>query len=123
MVKVLVRNEDPGMRRALEHALVSWNFQIVTVDDADQVCNVAALERPDFILLDFVEPGRVILETLKELKADPATRDLPVLVLSSSYGPLHRQQCLAVGASYYFDHHWTLEELRIRINLILGSGE
>ena len=122
MLKILVRNEDSGLRDALAHALASWGFISVIADEANQVFPSAVLEMPDCILLDFVEPGDATLDILRELKANPATRDVPVIVLSSSNDPLHQRQCLAEGASYYFDQRWTLEELRERINLFLRSG-
>jgi CheY-like chemotaxis protein len=57
--------------------------------------------RPQLVLLDLKMPRMDGLEVLRQLRADEATRGLPVVVLTSSERPEDRQDAVALGASWF----------------------
>lgn len=80
--KILVAEDDPGIRTALKFVLADEGFDVVFAHDGEAALEAARAERPDAILLDHVMPkldGRQVLEALR---ADESTRDVPVLLVT-----------------------------------------
>lgn len=59
------------------------NFTVVTAEDGGKGLKMARKEKPDIILLDILMPKLDGFEVLKKLKADPATREIPVIMLTN----------------------------------------
>jgi signal transduction histidine kinase/DNA-binding response OmpR family regulator len=95
---VLVVDDDPEMQRLTRSCLEGEGFAVVTARSAQEGAAVAARRRPDLILLDLLLPDRSGLELLQSLKADAATRDIPVLVVSITQDSV---QALSLGAAEY----------------------
>jgi two-component system response regulator DevR len=101
-VRVLVVDDSPAIRTRL----VALMGEIDGVDTsqasgADEALEHVQREGTDLVILDIHMPGISGLEILPRLKATPA-RPI-VVVLTSHPTELHRRQCLALGADYFFD--------------------
>jgi two-component system cell cycle response regulator DivK len=59
------------------------DFEVLTAEDGEKGCAMAVSERPDIILMDLEMPGVDGWEATRRLKADPQTRDIPVIALSA----------------------------------------
>ena len=82
-VSVLIIDDSPAMLALLE-GLLKFDYQIMAAHDGESGLQLAAaLAQPDLILLDVVMPGLDGHEVCRRLKADPATRDIPVIFLTS----------------------------------------
>jgi len=96
---ILISDDDPFFVRVLGDPLEQAGFKVV----ADTQCEVVALARehkPEVIVLDVIQPI-LGLELLAQLKRDPDTRGIPVLVLSAHPDPDFRAFCLSFGATDY----------------------
>jgi signal transduction histidine kinase/DNA-binding response OmpR family regulator len=93
---VLVVDDDPEMQRLTRTSLEKEGFAVVTAATAQEGASVAARRRPDLILLDLLLPDRNGLELLASLKADPVTRDIPVMVVSVTRDSV---RALSLGAA------------------------
>jgi DNA-binding response OmpR family regulator len=82
--RVLLAEDDRFLRRAGEAALQRCGLAVIVACDGDEALALARSERPDLVLLDVEMPKRSGLEVLRELRAQPATQDLRVLMLSGS---------------------------------------
>ena len=60
-------------------------FELIEAEDAETGLARARRERPDLIVLDLVLPGMNGREALRELRRDPATRDIPIIILTSTH--------------------------------------
>ena len=85
-MRLLLVDDDAGLR-----ALLRTTFEVVDIDvdeaDSARVADARiAAQRPDVIVLDVLMPGESGLEFCRRLKADPGTRDIPVVLLSGSDG-------------------------------------
>jgi signal transduction histidine kinase/DNA-binding response OmpR family regulator len=81
--RVLIVDDDETARYLVRTSLADAPFAIVeAVDGIDGLARAREIQ-PAVIFLDLVMPGRTGFEVLEELKADPATRDIPVVVLTS----------------------------------------
>ena len=79
---VLIAEDDPSIRLTLQFVLEHEGFEIVFAEDGDKALETAKSRLPDAILLDHVMPKKDGKEVLEELRREPSTRDIPVLVLS-----------------------------------------
>ena len=79
---VLVIDDDPNVIELLRENLAEAGYQVVGAQDGDEGVAKARAIRPDSIVLDIVMPRKDGWQVLHELKTDPATRDIPIVLLS-----------------------------------------
>jgi signal transduction histidine kinase/DNA-binding response OmpR family regulator len=79
---VLVVDDDEGVRRLLAYELQPLGVAVLEASDGKTALEIASKQSPDVILLDVLMPGLDGWETLRSLKQNPATRSIPVVVLS-----------------------------------------
>src|SRR2546430_7494449 len=96
--KVLLAEDDRLLRTAAVSTLRRAGFDVRAAEDGEETVALAAAERPDLILLDLVMPRVDGFEALRRLKADPATRAIPVIVLSNLGTESDRSTATAAGA-------------------------
>ncbi len=99
---VLLVEDDRFLRRACEQGLRQRGFTVVTATDGDEGLAAVRARRPDIVLLDLLMPKLPGVDVLRALKADEATRDIPVLILSNSSRHEDKEASLALGAAGYF---------------------
>lgn len=100
--KVLLVDDSKFLRMANERALCKAGFEVSTAADGEEALQVANAKLPDIILLDMLLPKLSGPEVLKGLKQNPATRDIPVIVLSS-LSQKNEEKLLQEGAAAYFE--------------------
>ncbi len=106
------------IRRLLEH-----EHEVVAVGDGRQALEEVRARRPDLLLSDVMMPVMDGLELLREVRADPSLRTLPVLLLSARAGEEARVGGLEVGADDYLTKPFSARELaaRVRAQLYLAD--
>lgn len=108
-LRILVAEDDPDDRLLLSDALRESGLaaELLFLDDGEQV--LGHLERsdparahpPDLVVLDLNLPRRDGRRTLREIKADPRLRSLPVVILTTSDSAHDIEECLRAGARAY----------------------
>ncbi len=88
--------------------------------DGQEAVNAAAADCPDLMILDLHLPQLSGLEVLKRVRADPATNDLPVLVLTADAMAGTREEALGEGATDIMTKPFELKALRSTIARLLG---
>lgn len=83
MKKILVIDDDAFLSSIYITKLQSEGYEVLTAKDGEEGIVAAKKGHPDAILLDILMPKKDGFETLSALKASPATRDIPVLMLTS----------------------------------------
>ena len=113
--KVLVVDDDPGMREVLESILVLENTLVYTaVDGKDAVQKTLAL-MPDLILLDVNMPKLNGLTFCKAIRAGKETRNIPVIIITSLTAAGRLEECMEAGADDFLGKPFAVEELLIRV--------
>lgn len=120
--KLLLVEDDRFLRRAAELALVQAGYSVVTAADGVAGLELARKERPDLVLLDLLMPRMSGLEVLAALRADEATRDLRVLILSNSSVERVVAEVRALGADYLVKANLSLRELVDRVAGLLDGA-
>jgi two-component system phosphate regulon response regulator PhoB len=98
-------------------------FAIFTANDGAAGLEKARNQKPAFIILDLMLPKMSGLEVCKILKSDPATRHIPILMLTARAEEIDRIVGLELGADDYVVKPFSPREVVLRINAILRRGQ
>jgi len=99
-LRILLVDDDPALRTLLRTTFEVADVDVTEADGADAARRRIRAARPDVIVLDVNMPGTTGLEFCEQLKADPATREIPVILLTGSTGGTSAA-AKAVGADAY----------------------
>lgn len=119
--RVLLVEDDKFLRRACEASLRQRGFDVATATDGEEGLRLAKTPPfADVVLLDLIMPKLPGIEVLRALKADPATAEIPVLILSNSSREDDKRQAEQLGASgYYVKANLSLKELAARVEQLV----
>jgi DNA-binding response OmpR family regulator len=81
--RILVVDDEPDMVEMLKMALETASYDVITAYDGGEGVDKARNEKPDAVILDLMMPGKDGFQACKELKRDPQTAEIPVLVLTA----------------------------------------
>jgi two-component system, OmpR family, response regulator MprA len=124
MKKVLVVDDEPAVRTALERALELEGYEIGVAADGLEALRRIAESGPDAVVLDVLMPGLNGLEVARRLRA--AGDSVPILMLTARDGVGDRVAGLDAGADDYLVKPFALEELFARLRALLrraGAGD
>ncbi|MGK3983098.1 ATP-binding protein [Sorangium sp. So ce136] len=122
---VLLVDDDPGSLKLLSEALAGQPLLTLAVAiDGEMALRQIRREAPDLVLLDAVMPGMDGFEVCRRLKADPATREIPILFMTVLADAASRVRGLELGAVDYVSKPFVREELvaRVRTQLAIRAA-
>jgi DNA-binding response OmpR family regulator len=96
--KILCVDDDPLIRQMLGDILRFHGYAVVSSPDGEIGLQAAQVERPDLILLDVMMPGLDGFEVCRRLKADPAMKSTPIIILTAMNDPLLNVKAFEAGA-------------------------
>jgi len=99
--KILITEDEPGLLEMYKLYFEHADYEVVDAADGKIGVEFAKKERPDLILLDILMPQIDGWAMLKELKSDPATKTIPVVIFSNLAQTEEIQRGLAMGADQY----------------------
>ncbi len=111
MQKILVVDDSPTALRLTRDALAESGFDAVTARDGEEALEVAAKEHPSLVVLDIVLPKKNGFQVCRQLKTDPATSDMKVILLSSKNQETDRFWGMKQGADGYITKPYDLDQL------------
>ena len=121
--RILLAEDDRFLRKAAESALARNGYSVVTAVDGDEALARARDSAPELVLLDLIMPGRNGFDVLHALKSDPATKAIPVIVLSNLGQDGDVQRALALGAAAYcIKANLSLQGLVRQVEGVLASS-
>ena len=119
--KILVVDDEIYIVHILDFSLGIEGYEVMTALDGEQALAKVAQDRPDLIVLDIMMPKLDGYETCKALKQNPATHDIPVILLSAKGRNVDQKIGFEVGADDYITKPFSPRKLVERINAILGQ--
>ena len=108
---VLVVDDDPSVRTLLEMVLEVEGFEVRCAADAEQALEMIAEKRPDVLLVDVMMPGRDGRALTRQLRTDPATKDLPIVICSGLADDPSQWQAWAAGANSFVPKPFDIDRL------------
>ena len=121
--RILVVDDTPNNVTLLEDMLTARGYQVATATNGAEALARLAEEAPDLILLDVIMPGLDGFEVSERLRADGATRDIPVIFLTALEGTLDKVRAFSAGAVDYITKPFRSEELLARVRTHLALRE
>ncbi len=98
---ILIVEDNENNRMLVRDVLQSRGYQTEETDTAEEGLRLAQKARPALILMDIQLPGMNGIEALKRLRADAATREIPVMAVTASAMTQDRQTIMAAGFDAY----------------------
>jgi DNA-binding response OmpR family regulator len=120
-LRLLVIDDDPVIVELLRVNFEIEGFEVLTAADGEEGLERARADHPDLVLSDIMMPRLDGLQLLTELRADPATSRLPVVLLSAKAQNTEVERGLALGADDYVTKPFDPMELLDRVNAILDK--
>ncbi len=117
---ILIVDDTPANLRVIVDFLEECRFNIRIARSGESALQRVAYDQPDIILLDVLMPGMDGFETCRRLKADQATRDIPVIFMTALTDPADKVKGFEVGAVDYVSKPLHQEEVLARISTHLS---
>ena len=99
--QILIVEDHPTMREAMRMVLEHEGFAIREAADGAAALSMVRQQQPDLVFLDLNIPGTSGADVLRQLKGDPETRDVRVIIVTAT-GEEGREQVISLGADEYF---------------------
>jgi len=120
--KILAVDDDKTIRRILESVLTKHGYQVMTASNGKKCLSITQTVVPDLILLDVQMPEMDGFETLKHLKANSKTKDIPVIILTAAAKDAQSIDAgLTLGADEYLIKPIYADELLVRVKAVLRT--
>jgi len=120
MVTVLLAEDDADIRDLVTFKLRQQGYEVRAFEDGLSALASARDEMPDLALLDITMPGMSGLDVCRELRADPATADVPIILLTARAQESDIETGFAVGADDYVVKPFSPRELVSRVQAVLA---
>lgn len=117
--RILIIDDEPDLVAALEHALQREGFVTAVANTGRQALTLAMPPCPDLILLDVVLPDMPGTQVCLHLRGEPATRAVPIIMMSARATEIDRVVGFEVGADDYVAKPFSMRELILRIRAVL----
>ena len=112
---ILLADDNADMREYV-HRLLAERYEVLAVANGVDALDTARERPPDLVLSDVMMPGLDGFGLLRELRADPRTQEIPVLLLSARAGEEARVEGLQAGADDYLTKPFSARELTARVS-------
>ena len=123
MDKLLVVDDESDIISLLKLVLEAEGYQVVPALSGDEALSLAEIEAPDLVLLDLMMPGKSGLETCRQLKNQPRTRNIPVIVFSALGRDIDKKLTAEAGASAHLTKPFHNVGLLTEIRRCLGEAK
>jgi two-component system phosphate regulon response regulator PhoB len=120
MVAVLLAEDDADIRDLVTFTLREAGYEVRAFEDGLSALASARDNRPDLAVLDIMMPGMSGLDACRELRADPATSEVPIILLTARAQEPDIETGFAVGADDYIVKPFSPRELASRVHAVLA---
>jgi CheY-like chemotaxis protein len=116
---IMVVEDNEASRDALSRRLERRGYQVVLAIDGHEAVSIGRSATPDLILMDLGLPGIDGWEATRQLKSDPATSQIPIIVLSAHAMTNDRDMALAAGGDDFDTKPVRFHQLLEKIEALL----
>lgn len=122
MAKILAVDDERHIARLVQVNLERQGHQVTVAYDGEEALQKVAQERPDLIVCDVMMPRKDGFQVLTELKADPATADIPVIMLTAKAQDADVFRGWSSGVDCYLTKPFQPQELINFVQRVLDSS-
>ena len=114
--RILIVDDEPFMLRLIQHHLENAGYTMIKARNGREAVEAALRERPSLVVMDAMMPNMDGFTALRQLKVDPATRAIPVIMLTANPHKFSREEAESSGAAIFltkpFSPTQLLDEIR-----------
>jgi len=119
--KILLVDDSKTVLLVESMALKTGAYEVITAGDGEECLAKVAAEAPDLILLDLVMPRLDGFETCRRLRANPATRSVPIIIVTTRGETQNREAGYAAGCNDFVTKPVNAGELLAKIRGLVGE--
>jgi two-component system phosphate regulon response regulator PhoB len=123
MATVLLAEDDADIRFLVTFRLEQAGHQVTGFENGMQALAAARKHPPDLAVLDILMPGMSGLDVCRELRRDPATAAVPVIILTARAEKADIAAGFAAGAADYIIKPFSPRDLAMRVKAVLARGQ
>jgi len=120
MKKVLIADDYPKVVELLRVTLEGEDREIIYASNGKETLKKTRAENPDLVLLDVVMPNMDGFEVCRQLRKDPQTKEIPIIMLTAKGQKVDKEKGREVGANEYITKPFSPSALLIKIEEILA---
>ncbi|MDZ8052634.1 MAG: ATP-binding protein [Aulosira sp. ZfuCHP01] len=121
--RILLADDNADMREYVQRLLLAQGYEVEVVEDGLAALTAMRQHPPDLVLTDIMMPRLDGLGLLQELRSDPHTREMPIILLSARAGEESRIEGLEAGADDYLIKPFSARELLARVEANLKMAQ
>lgn len=111
MGTILIVEDTPSEMELMSHYLQESGYSVITAVTAKAAMNQVVERKPDIIITDVVMPGMSGFELCRNLKKQPGTENVPIIICTSKSQEIDRLWAMKQGADAYLTKPYTREQL------------
>lgn len=119
--RVLLIEDEPNIIEAISFILSRDGWTVHTHSDGETANARVKATPPDLVILDVMLPGKSGYDILRDIRADPDTAALPVLMLTARGQTRDREMAQELGASHYMVKPFSNAEVLEQVRALVGS--
>ena len=119
---ILIVEDNENNRMLVRDVLQSRGYRTAETDNGEEGVRLAREHRPALILMDIQLPGMNGMDALRVLRADAATRDIPVMAVTASAMTQDRHKIMATGFDAYQSKPINVREFVEAVRTVLATG-
>ena len=121
MTRILAVDDEPHILKLVSFSLRAGGFEVIEASDGLSAIEIAEAEQPDLILLDVMMPVLDGYEACRRLQANPATKDIPIVMLTAKTQQSEHKAGFESGAKEYICKPFTPKDLVAQVQAFLGE--
>jgi two-component system cell cycle response regulator DivK len=122
MKKILIVEDHADMRELLTWQIELMGFMPIPAKHGKEGVEKAVAEQPNLILLDIMMPGMDGWEAARTLRANPETKDIPILAATALFRDSDLKSCLDAGCNGYIVKPFTFQELQGKVREFISAS-
>jgi|TARA_B100001093_G_C26488172_1_gene867840 two-component system phosphate regulon response regulator PhoB len=119
---VLVIEDEPDIRKTIDYNLTKESFKVIQAASIEEGEKSLASNKIDVIILDLMLPDGSGLTLCRDIKSEPKTKNIPVIILTAKTEEVDRVVGFELGADDYVTKPFSVRELILRVKAILKRG-
>jgi two-component system phosphate regulon response regulator PhoB len=122
-MKVLIIEDEDILAKVLAEKMEKSGFEVAIAEDGEKALDLIKSFKPDIIMLDLMLPKLDGFEVLKQIKADDATKRIPIVAISNLSEDSNIEKALKLGVENYFvKSNHPINEIIEKVKAVLLNG-
>lgn len=120
--RILIVDDNAAIVEMLQRKLEREEYEVLGCVESIKAKSTCLRAKPDLVILDILMPGKSGWEIMEELKADPKTRDIPVIISTVKNRPEDIEQTKELQATDHIAKPYVFSDLLDKVRAILGES-